>query len=85
MQFEVATHRMTHEFNAPIHLQALAYSLARRTRPEDTAALDSLPTIEVLTRGDGALLALFPDRWRLQFIQRDHPDLMLEPLVADNG
>jgi peptide chain release factor 3 len=85
MQFEVATHRMTHEFNAPIHLQALAYSLARRTRPEDTAALDSLPTIEVLTRGDGALLALFPDRWRLQFIQRNHPNLMLEPLVADNG
>jgi peptide chain release factor 3 len=85
MQFEVATHRMTNEFNAPIHLQSLAYSLARRTRPEDAAALDSLPTIEVLTRGDGALLALFPDRWRLQFIQRDHPDLMLEPLVADNG
>jgi peptide chain release factor 3 len=85
MQFEVATHRMTNEFNAPIHLQSLAYSLARRTRQEDAATIDSLPTIEVMTRGDGALLALFPDRWRLQFIQRDHPDLMLEPLVADNG
>ena len=85
MQFEVATHRMAQEFGAPVHLQSLAYSLARRTRGEDAAALDSLPTIEVLTRGDGALLALFPDRWRLQFVQRDHPDLMLEPLVADNG
>jgi hypothetical protein len=39
----------------------------------------------VLTRGDGALLALFPTDGGCGLIQRDHPDLMLEPLVADNG
>ena len=31
MQFEVAQHRMEHEFNAPIELERLPYSLALRT------------------------------------------------------
>jgi peptide chain release factor 3 len=84
MQFEVATHRMRHEFGAPIRLEPLDYTLARRTRHEDVALLDRQRGIEVLTRGDGVLLALFPDRWRLQFVQRDHADVVLEPLVADH-
>jgi peptide chain release factor 3 len=38
---------------------------------------------EVLTRRlDGALLALFTDKWRLAAIQRDHADVLLETLVA---
>jgi peptide chain release factor 3 len=84
MQFEVAVHRMANEFSAPIRLEILAYSLARRARREDVATLDRQRGIEVLSRADGALLALFPDRWRLQWVQRDHPDLVLEPLVAGN-
>jgi len=83
MQFEVARHRMAHEFNAPIRLERLDYTLARRTTPADTATLDAIRGVEVLTRGDGAPLALFPDRWRLTFVQRDHPELVLDPLVAD--
>src|SRR5690606_10457788 len=35
MQFEVAEARMTAEFNAPVRLEPLSYSVARRTRPED--------------------------------------------------
>ncbi len=84
MQFEVATHRMAHEFNAPVRLDRLDYTLARRTRAEDAQALDRIRGVEVLTRGDGAVLALFPDRWRLQIVQRDHRQVVLDPLVADN-
>lgn len=84
MQFEVAAHRMASEFGAPVRLEPLAYSLARRTRGEDRATLDAQPGVEVLARGDGALLALVTDRWRLQGVQRDHPRLVLEPLVAGN-
>ncbi|MEP6855665.1 MAG: peptide chain release factor 3, partial [Pedococcus sp.] len=84
MQFEVATHRMAHEFNAPVHLDRLDYTLARRTRAEDAQALDRIRGVEVLTRGDGAVLALFPDRWRLQIVQRDHRQVVLDALVADN-
>jgi peptide chain release factor 3 len=82
MQFEVAAHRMGTEFGAAVRLEPLPYALARRTRPEDVATLDAQPSIEVLSRSDGTLLALFPDRWRLQWVLRDNPDLQLEPLVA---
>jgi len=82
MQFEVVTQRMATELNAPIRLDPLPYSLARRTRPEDAAELNALRGIEVLTRSDGELLALFPDRWRAQAVAKQHPHLMLEPLLA---
>jgi peptide chain release factor 3 len=82
MQFEVAAHRMAGEFGAAVGLDRLGYGLARRTRAEDAALLGRQRGVEVLARGDGALLALFPDRWRLASVQRDHPDLLLEPLIA---
>jgi peptide chain release factor 3 len=84
MQFEVATHRMESEFGAPVHFDKLEYQLARRTRKEDVAILNQQRGVEVLNRGDGALLALFPDKWRLATIERDLPDLVLEPLVASS-
>jgi peptide chain release factor 3 len=82
MQFEVAEARMATEFNAPVRLERLDYSLARRTRVEDVAELNSLRGVEVLQRSDGELLALFPDKWRAQVVERNQPELMLEPLVA---
>lgn len=83
LQFDVATHRIAAEYNAPVTTEILDYTVARRTDEESADALSRLPGVEVLTRrGDGALLALFPDRWRLGWVQRDHPDLTLEPLVA---
>ncbi len=85
MQFEVAEQRMATEFNAPIRMERLDYSVARRTRPEDVPDLNSARGVEVLTRSDGELLALFPDRWRVQSVLRAQPDLMLEPLVAGHG
>ncbi|MCA1711678.1 MAG: peptide chain release factor 3 [Actinobacteria bacterium] len=82
MQFEVATHRMENEFNAPVTLDRLEYSLARRTNREWGKVLDRESGVEVLERGDGELLALFAGQWRLTRVLRDHPDVLLEPLVA---
>ncbi len=82
MQFEVAEARMSSEFSAPVRLDRLDYSVARRTRAEDVVELNSLRGVEVLQRSDGELLALFPDRWRAQAVERNQPELMLEPLVA---
>jgi Peptide chain release factor RF-3 len=86
MQFDVAMHRLAGEFNAPARLEHLSYTLARRTDPTSVPLVESAPGVEVLTRHrDGALLALFPDRWRLGTVRRDHPDATLEPLVADTA
>ena len=57
--------------------------MARRTDAEGARALAGQRGVEVLTRRhDGALLALFTDKWRLGQIQREHPDIVLEPLIA---
>ena len=48
--------------------------------PERNKHLDGPPVI--VTRTDGAMLALFSDKWRLQYIEKEHGDLTLEPLVA---
>ncbi|MEE6296784.1 peptide chain release factor 3 [Georgenia wangjunii] len=82
MQFEVAESRMATEFNAPVHLETLPYSLAMRTTREWSAVLAGEIGVEVLERPDGELLALFPDKWRLQSVLRRHPDADLTPLVA---
>jgi peptide chain release factor 3 len=82
MQFEVALHRMEHEFNAPVSMDRLDYTLARRTDRTWSQTLDRESGVEVLERGDGALLALFAGSWRLNRVLRDHPDVTLEPLVA---
>lgn len=82
MQFEVASHRMGGELSAPIQLEHLSYTVARRTRPEDAQFLQAQRGVEVLTRTDGALLALFSDKWWMETLLRNNPDLMLEPLIA---
>jgi peptide chain release factor 3 len=83
LQFDVVLHRLEHEFGARAELDHLDYALARRTDAESARALAGQRGTEVLTRRhDGALLALFSDKWRLGQIQREHPDLLLEPLIA---
>jgi peptide chain release factor 3 len=75
-------HRLSNEFGSPVRLDHLEYTIARRTRPADAAALNRQRGVEVLTRSDGVLLALFLERWRLAAVQRDLPDAELVPLVA---
>jgi peptide chain release factor 3 len=82
MQFEVSTHRMENEFGAPVTIDHLEYTMARRTNREWSKILDRESGVEVLERGDGELLALFAGSWRLNRVLRDHPDVVLEPLVA---
>jgi peptide chain release factor 3 len=83
LQFDVVLHRLAHEFSAPATLQHLPYTIARRTDDTGMAELTGERDTEVLTRTlDGARLALFSDRWRLNAVVRAHPGLFLEPLVA---
>jgi peptide chain release factor 3 len=83
LQFDVVLHRLEHEFGARAELDHLDYTLARRTDAEGVRVLAGKRGAEVLTRRhDGALLAVFTDKWRLGQIQREHPDLLLEPLIA---
>ncbi len=86
LQFDVVLHRLEHEFGARAELDHLDYTLARRTDAEGVRALASQRATEVLTRRhDGALLALFSDKWRLGQLKREHPEILLEPLIADEG
>ncbi|MDG3012254.1 peptide chain release factor 3 [Rhodococcus sp. D2-41] len=82
MQFEVVVARMKAEFNVEPRLEPLGYALARRTDAESADELGRQRGVEVFTRSDGVLLALFSDKWRLQYIQKELPELTLEPLVA---
>ncbi|TYP81102.1 peptide chain release factor 3 [Blastococcus xanthinilyticus] len=82
MQFEVATHRMEHEFNAPVALDRLPYTIAMRTDEASLPLIASSGGVEVVQRTDGELLALFPDKWALRMLQQRHTALTLEPLVA---
>ena len=85
MQFEVVLARMESEFKAPVRLERLDYSVARRTDAAGADALRGIRSIEVLAKSDGSHLALFPDQWRAKTVTRDHPDVMLEALPASTG
>jgi Peptide chain release factor RF-3 len=83
LQFDVVLHRLEHEFGARADLDHLDYSMARRTDLDGARALAGQRAVEVLARRhDGTLLALFSDKWRLAQVQREHPDILLEPLIA---
>ncbi|SNS46390.1 peptide chain release factor 3 [Rhodococcoides kyotonense] len=82
MQFEVVTARMKTEFGVDARLEPLGYSVARRTDAESAVELGRQRGVEVFTRTDGALLALVSDKWRLQYLEKEMPELTLEPLVA---
>ena len=86
LQFDVVLHRLEHEFGARAALDHLDYTLARRTDAEGARVLTGQRGTEVLTRRhDGALLALFSDKWRLGQVQREYPGILLEPLIAGSS
>ena len=83
LQFDVVLHRLEHEFGSKSELSHLDYELARQTDEAGMEALKGARGAEVLTRRlDGAQLALFADKWRLNAIQRDNPSVRLDPLLA---
>ncbi|MDP9419575.1 MAG: peptide chain release factor 3 [Actinomycetota bacterium] len=83
MQFEVFTHRLEHEFGAAVELTSTPYRAARRTDRATAERLRTTSGIRVLTRTDGALLALFESLNWLARIEADHPDWALERLVGE--
>ncbi len=83
MQFEVMQARMNNEYNVETIAEPVPYSVARRTNAETAPELAKQRGVEIFTRTDGELIALFGDKWRLQFIQKEHPEFFLEALVAD--
>ena len=83
LQFDVVKHRMENEFRAPVELHTIDYTMARRTDAASAPVLHGLSGAEVMTRrSDGALLMLVHNKWRLRVIEREHPDLVMEPLLA---
>jgi peptide chain release factor 3 len=82
MQYDVASHRMQHEFGSPVELTSLPYKVATRTDNHGLSVLTRLRKVEVLSRTNGDLLALFPDARVLRQVAKDHPNVTLEPLLA---
>lgn len=83
MQFEVMQARMEVEYNVETVTELIPYSVARRTDAESAPELGRQRGVEIFTRTDGELIALFGDKWKLAFVEKEHPELTIEPLVAD--
>jgi peptide chain release factor 3 len=83
LQFEVFAHRLEHEFNAPTEIRAAAFQAIRVTDEASARRLREIGGIRILRRGDGALVALFENRYRLQRLEHDEPELVLQPILAD--
>jgi peptide chain release factor 3 len=83
MQFEVALHRLEHEFGAPTELGATSWRVARRTDEASTAGLRALQGVAVYLRADGTRYALFESAYWLARVEQDHPELVLDRLLAE--
>ncbi len=82
LQFDVFADRLDVEFNAPIEILSSPYESIRLTDEVSAKRLREIGGIRVMARGDGRLVALFESRYRLQRIESDEPDLMLDHIVA---
>ncbi|MBW3665102.1 MAG: peptide chain release factor 3 [Actinobacteria bacterium] len=82
LQFDVAEFRMQHEFNAPLRLRPAAYREARRTDEDSVEALTRMRDVGIYRRADGTPMALFRDRWQLQQVEADHPELTFDTIVT---
>ncbi len=83
LQFEVAKHRLENEFGAPVELAMTNYKVARRTDEASRPELRAMQGVDVLTRSDGTLLALFESTYWLDRLEGEQPELTLERLVAE--
>jgi peptide chain release factor 3 len=83
MQFEVASHRLEHEFGAPTELAPTTWRIARKTDEASTPTLRGLHGVAVYARADGTRYALFESPYWLARVESDHPELVLDRLVAE--
>ena len=82
LQFDVFADRLDVEFNAPIEILSAPYEAIRLTDAESSKRLREIGGIRIMERGDGRLVALFESRYRLQRIEGDEPDLVLDHIIA---
>ena len=83
LQFEVFAYRLGSEFGAPTEIVSAPYQAIRLTDKQSADRLRQIGGIRILLRGDGALCALFENKYRLQRLMSDEPELTLEPIIAD--
>jgi len=82
LQLDVLAHRLGGEFGAEVELGGTPYVAARETDAASAERLAGFGGIEIARRSDGALLALFESEYRLQRLERDHPELTLTRIAA---
>ena len=82
LQFDVAAFRMEHEFRSPVRLEGTAFSEARRTDEDSAEQLRTMRDVTIYYRSSGTPMALFRDKWQLQRIERDNPELVLDRIVT---
>lgn len=82
MQYDVAVYRLENEFGAKIELTPTPYVLARRTDREGAERLRGRRNVEVVSRADGTLLALFTSQYHLEAAQRDLDGIVLDPILT---
>jgi peptide chain release factor 3 len=85
MQFDVAVHRLENEFGAAVALEPTAFRIARRTDEASATALRAMRGVRLLSRADGTLLALFESQYWVERLEKDHPELVLDRLVAEGS
>ena len=66
-----------------VQLHVVPDRAARRTDEDSRAELRAMQGVDVLTRSDGTLLALFESPYWLERLEKEHPDLTLERLIAE--
>ena len=82
LQFDVFADRLDVEFNAPSELLSAPYEAIRLTDAHSAKRLREIGGIRIMQRGEGELVALFESKYRLQRIEGDEPDLVLEHILA---
>ena len=82
LQFDVFANRLDIEFNAPIELSSAPYQAIRLTDSTSADVLREKPGVRILSRQDGALVALFENKYALQRIEQNEPELVLDHIIA---
>jgi peptide chain release factor 3 len=78
MQFEVARHRLEHEFGAAVAIESAPWRISRLTDEAGAQAVERWIRGTVLAREEGTRLAAFRDEFELRAFERDHPDTFLD-------
>jgi peptide chain release factor 3 len=80
LQFEVFAHRLASEFNAPAEIVSSPYQAMRLTDKASADRLRQIGGIRILYRANDEMVALFENKYRLQRLMNDEPELTLDPV-----